>query len=147
MSLIDLDVNAMKLLALNQANDEGGDQNIEVTVPLVNHSAGKFSIFASVRSPTGKRIMHVLGESSKKKFEVISVAGTEFLKFNIPLKKNPEEGEYLIEGFELKTMFEKSVTPRLPLDHNEASVQKIKLIERGIRKTFTITDDKIMNLN
>ena len=145
---LDLDVNKMKLSAVSQANEEGGDQNIEVMVPLQNRPAGQFNLLTTIRSPTGKQILHIVRENSPtKKFEIVNIDGVDFVKFLVALKKNPEDGEYMIEGFELKTDYERPRNPYLPLDHNGLSVNKIKLIERGIRKSFTITNDKITQLH
>jgi hypothetical protein len=145
---LDLDVNKMKLSAVSQPNEEGGDQNIQVMVPLQNRPAGKFNLLTTIRSPTGKQILHIVRETSPtKKFEMVNIDGVEFVKFLVALKKNPEDGEYMLEGFELKTDYDRPRNPYLPLDHNGLSVNKIKLIERGIRKSFTITDDKITQLH
>ena len=146
---MDLGVNGMTLRSVSAPNKEGGDQNIEFKIPLLNRSAGEFYIYATVRSPTGARISRVISETNLKPDYVIQREGSqEFLVFNMELKKNPENGEYLVEGFELKTKYENEQprNPRLPLDLNELSTQKIKLLERGIRKSFTIKDEKIQRI-
>lgn len=148
MRIHDLDVNQMKLKAVTKSNREGGDQNIEVTVPLTNRDAGKFYIYNTVRSPTGKNVLSIATENdSKAGHRIEVVGGVHYLTYTIPLKKNPEDGVYIIESFELKTEFERPFNPGLPLDHNDVAVRKIKLLERGIKRTFTITDDKVTNLN
>ena len=147
LKLIDLDVNSMKLRAVSRPNEIEGDQNIEITIPLINHMAGKFKISTTVRSPTEKHIYNVLPESLSERYERIEVNGVHYLKFQVPLKKNPEDGVYILESFETSTEYERPFNPSLPLDLNHISVKKIKLLERGIRRTFTITDDKIINLN
>ena len=68
------------------------------------------------------------------------------LKYTIPLKKNPEDGVYIVESFELSTKYPHPYPLILPLDQNGVSVRKIKLLERGIKRTFTISDDKIISL-
>jgi hypothetical protein len=136
------------LSAVSQANEERGDQNIEVMVPLQNRLAGQFNLLTTIRSPTGKQILYIERENSPtKKFDIVNIDGVELVKFLVALKKNPEDGEYMLEGFELKTDYDRPRNPYLPLDHNDLSVNKIKLIERGIRKSFTITDDKITQLH
>jgi hypothetical protein len=146
---MDLGVNGMALRAVTAPNKEGGDQNIEFKIPLLNHSAGEFYIYATVRSPTGVRISRIVSETQyKPDYQIVREGSQEFLVFNMELKKNPENGEYLVEGFELKAKYEKERprNPTLPLDLNELSTQKIKLLERGIRKSFTIKDDRIQRV-
>lgn len=147
LSLIDLEVNQMKLQALTRENDDGGDQNIQVTVPIQNSDSGKFYIMSKVRSPTGKGILGIVTERMQKDYEVIQLGEQKFIKFTIPLRKNPEDGVYILESFEVRTEYERPFNPSLPLDQNKLTVKKIKLLERGIRRTFTISDDKIINLN
>lgn len=148
MKLHDLDVNQMKLKAVTKENREGGDQNIEVSVPITNREAGKFYIFNTVRSPTGKQILSIATEGDTKAgHRLEKINGVYHLTYTIPLKKNPEDGVYILESFELKTEYERPFNPTLPLDHGEVAIRKIKLIERGIKRTFTITDDKVTNLN
>jgi hypothetical protein len=146
---MDLGVNGMALRAVTAPNKEGGDKNIEFKIPLMNRSAGEFYIYATVRSPTGVRISRIVSESSyTPDYQIVREGSQDFLVFNMELKKNPENGEYLVEGFELKTKYEKERprNPTLPLDLNELSTQKIKLLERGIRKSFTIKDDRIQRI-
>jgi hypothetical protein len=101
---MDLGVNGMVLKAVTSPNKEGGDQNIEFKIPLLNRSAGEFYIYATVRSPTGARISRVVSETKwKPDYEILREGSQEFLVFRMELKKNPENGEYLVEGFELKT--------------------------------------------
>lgn len=147
LPLLDLDVNKMKLATETKENKEGGDQNIEVLVPLLNREAGKFYIYTYIRTPSGKRIIEITKETSKDYYTITKISGVDYLKFHIPLKKNPEEGEYILESLEIKTEYEMLQNPYLPLDLNKLAIRKIKLLERGIRKTFTISDDKIINLN
>lgn len=148
LPLHDLDVNQMKLKAVTKDNRDGGDQNIEVTIPLTNREAGKFYIYNVVRSPTGKSISSIASEEDRNAgHKIEKIDGAYYLTYTIPLKKNPEDGVYIIESFELKTEYERPSNPYLPLDQNGVAVRKIKLIERGIRRTFTITDDKVTNLN
>jgi hypothetical protein len=145
---LDLDVNKMKLSAVSQANEEGGDQNIEIMVPMQNRLAGQFNLITTIRSPTGKQILHIVRENSQaKKFEIVNIDGFDLVKLLVALKKNPEDGEYMLEGFELTTDYDRPRNPYLPLDYNCLSVNKIKLIERGIRKSFTMTVDKMTQLH
>lgn len=145
--LIDLSVNDMKLSTDTRPNGKGGDQNIDILIPLINHKAGEFRIGTTMRSPTGKQIYNITSESLKKEYTLTTIGGVEYVKFSVELKKNPEEGEYILESFEIKTSYDRPLNPILPLDLNGISVIKIKLLERGIRRTFTISDDKIINLN
>lgn len=141
LNLLNLDVNKMQLKALTQLNEKGGDQSIVVSLPLLNEDAGKFYFVMTFRSPTGKRILHVL-DAKRKKYEKSIIDGIEHIVFQVPLLKNPESGEYLVEGFKLETNYERPRNPYLPLDQNGLSLVKIKLIERGIKKTFTVTSEK-----
>jgi hypothetical protein len=102
-----------------------------------------------VRSPSGVKVSTLVTESLRKKYEVQTIQGVEYLNFHLPLKKNPEEGEYIVESFELRTKHSKTKprNPHLPLDLDGLAVQKIKLLERGIKKTFTISDEKIIRHN
>jgi hypothetical protein len=146
---LDLSVNEMKLAAVTQANSEGGDQNIAFSVPLIKRDAGEFEIYVNVRSPSGMKMSALVTESFKKKYEIQNIQGVDYLNFHLPLKKNPEEGEYIVESFELRTKHSKTKprNPSPPLDLDGLAVQKIKLLERGIKKTFTITDEKIIRHN
>lgn len=144
MNLLDLDVNKMKLSAVEELNNAGGDQNIELKIPLLRKEAGKFYIIATIRTPSGARINKIVEEQSPiKDFSTIVENGQEYIRYLVPLKKNPEDGEYLVEGFELKTKYPYHGRPSLPLDQGGLGVAKIKLLERGIRKTFTVRDQKI----
>lgn len=146
LNLLDLEVNQMKLKAVKESNDLGGDQNIELTLPLLNHEAGKYDIMTTIRSPTGKQILKIVKEDSKiNNAEIFVKNEIKFIRFKVPLKKNPEDGEYMIESFEIKTDYARYY--KLPLDQNRLSIKKIKLIERGIRRSFTITNEKFTNLN
>lgn len=151
MLVHDLDVNAMKLRAITKPNKEGGDQNIEVSIPLLNREAGLFYVRSYVRSPTGKSIYGSAYESEYKKafpeYEISKANGQYLLKYMIPLKKNPEDGVYIIESFSTETKFPQPRHLRLPLDLGDATEKRIKLIERGIRRTFTIGDDKVIELH
>jgi hypothetical protein len=147
---LDLGVNDMKLAAVTQTNSDGGDQNIAFSIPLVNRPAGEFEIYINVRSPSGVKVSALVSESSKKKkYEIVRINEIDYINFHLPLKKNPEEGEYIVESFELRTKHS-STRPQglyLPLDLDGLAVQKIKLLERGIKKTFTISDEKIIRHN
>jgi hypothetical protein len=137
----------MKLSTQTKLNEHQGDQNIEVLIPLMNRDAGKFQIYTSITSPSGKRITELTSENSKKKFTLTKISGIDYVSFTIPLKKNPEEGEYILESFEIQTLYDRPSRPFLPLDQNNIADKKIKLLERGIRKTFTISEDRIIRLN
>jgi hypothetical protein len=147
LPLLDLDVNKMKLSTQTKLNEHQGDQNIEVLLPLMNRYAGKFQIYTTISSPSGKRILELTSERGKDKYTITKISGVDYLKFTIPLKKNPEEGEYILESFEIQTLYDSPTKPFLPLDQNNIADKKIKLLERGIRKTFTISEDRIIRLN
>jgi hypothetical protein len=146
LELIDLEVNQMKLKAITEVNDVGGDQNIEITLPLLNHQAGKYYIMTTIRSPKGKQILKITNEDSKiSNGTVLMENEMKFIRFKVPLQKNPEDGEYMLESFEVKTQYARR--PNLPLDQNNLAVKKIKLIERGIKRSFTITNEKLTKFN
>ena len=147
LKLHDLDVNRMTLKAVTALNKLGGDQSIEVTVPLLNRDAGKFHIYNVVRSPTGKSIQSIASEGLAADYKIEVVNGVHMLKYTIPLKKNPEDGVYIVDSFKMSTKYLYPYPLILPLDQNGVSVRKIKLLERGIKRTFTISDDKIISLN
>jgi Putative zinc-binding metallo-peptidase len=143
--LIDLEVNQMKLKAVTKENKEGGNQNIEISIPLTNANAGKYYIMTTIRTPTGKSILDIVNENGVNKGYVLDEGGTKYLRFIVPLKKNPEDGIYMIESFRIKTEYPRH--KNLPLDQNRLSEKTIKLIERGIKRTFTIKDDRFTELN
>ena len=146
LELIDLEVNQMKLKAITEANDVGGDQNIEITMPLLNHQAGQYYIMTTIRSPKGKQIFKISNEDSKISNATVFMENEmKFIRFKVPLKKNPEDGEYMIQSFEIKTQYARRLN--LPLDQNNLAVKKIKLIERGIKRSFTITNEKFSKIN
>jgi hypothetical protein len=145
LDLIDLEVNQMKLKAITEANKEGGDQNIEISIPILNDSAGEYDVMTTIRSPNGKSILDIVSQDGVRTGKIREDNGMKYLTFKVPLKKNPEDGVYMIESFQVKTQYPRH--RKLPLDQNRLSEKKIKLIERGIKRSFTITDDKFTELN
>jgi hypothetical protein len=138
--LIDLNVNKMALLKTRGTNKLGGDTSIAVQVPILNENAGDYHVMVSIRAPSGKRLLHIANKNNS------SIDG-ENLVFNFPLYANQEKGTYLIESFEVTTKFERPKNIPLLMDHGKPAVVKIKLIERGIHKSFTIKEDRTIQLN
>ena len=46
-----------------------------------------------------------------------------------------------------ETTFERPSKPYLPIDQNGISSVKIKLLERGIKKSFMVTSEKVILVN
>lgn len=147
LNLVDLEVNQMKLTVEKWKNREGGDQNIVITVPLINDDAGIYSIFANISSPTGQRISgHMFSKFKGGEYRVTEENGQKILHFRVPLKMNPEDGVYILESLKVETIYRTGAGYRyLPFDNNNISYKNIKLLERGIRKTITIHDGKMVN--
>ncbi|MBY0555390.1 hypothetical protein K2P97_12730 [bacterium] len=134
-SLLDLNVNQMKLAVEKGQNKNGGDTSINFSLPITEVEYDDYNIMVAIMNPSGKRILHIATKNNSK-----IVAGN--IVFNFPLFINQEQGEYIIESFEVKTEFKRPQSIAILMDLGHAANIKIKLKERGIRKTFRIKDDR-----
>lgn len=114
-----------------------------MTVPLLNRDAGKFHIYNVVRSPTGKSIQSIASEGLAADYKIEVVNGVHMLKYTIPLKKNPEDGVYIVDSFEMSTKYLYPYPLILPLDQNGVSVRKIKLLERESKERLRLAMIKL----
>lgn len=134
-ALVDLDVNQMKLAVEKGQNSNGGDTSINFSLPINSVDYEDYRIMVAIMSPSGKRLLHIATKDDSK-----IVAGK--IIFNFPLYINQEQGEYIIDSFDIKTKFKRPDSISLLMDQATAANIKIKLSERGIRKTFRIKDDR-----
>jgi len=145
LKLNEADVNGMRLRAKKKLNKHEGIHNITVKLPLKGkrYANSQFSIV--LRDPKGKKIYHHYNEAYEKRNPPPSTDsfGNVIYTFDIPLKKYPKKGYYIIESIKTTTNYPKpSFTREIAIDTGSAFVDRQKTLERGVRKKLKIFRDK-----
>ncbi len=147
ISLANVDVNSMKLTALKGKNSKGGDWSIKLKIPITQIPGTEFQIRISVRAPSGKLIHFYISEYLFKSngAKILNHGGQDWLDVPLDLLPHPEKGEYLFESIEVETKVLYDRAQPSNLDQTDF-IRRIKLLERGIRKEFTILPDESLQL-
>lgn len=136
------DLNLLTIKAIKEKNEHDGIHNIQIRIPLRGEKYGSTQMSVVFRDPKGKRIHHSYGEDWRGSGEAIEKDGKFIYKFKIPLKKYPEKGYYILESVKTQTKFERPRLPRdISIDTGGGFIHRKKVIERGIRRKFKITEE------
>ena len=143
----DVDVNRMKLTAVNKKNSKGGEWSINLKIPITRIKETEFDIDIVARAPSGKSISFYATESSlaRRGGRLYTEVGLEWLEVPLELLPHPEKGVYLFESFKVETKVKYDRSFPNNLDQTDF-IRRIKLLERGIRKEFTILPDESLQL-
>jgi hypothetical protein len=150
-SLNTASLNRIKLTAKMRKNKKGGKHNIIVEIPMSNIvDSSTTTLGIKFRDPKGKQIYVYSSDSSRKRSEYedsVDSNGNPVIKIVVPLKKFPVSGEYIFESIKVETKLRPRYNALEPIDLGKGLIKRYKLIERGIRKTFSISDDNKLRLN
>lgn len=144
----EVNINALSMKAVEIKNKHDGIHNIEVEIPIINEvEDSKSNLTFRIRKPKTGGFSNAFHESNYNSDQIRrDKKGNKFIKVIIPLKKFPESGEYILESIKIKTKPKRVRVKGLKLDHANGFTKRYKLLERGIRKTFKITNDNQMIL-
>ncbi|EQC50737.1 hypothetical protein [Bacteriovorax sp. DB6_IX] len=140
MDLIRPLVNKMKLKAVVEDNKYGGIHNILMTLPVQVVNSDKASLMIRIRDPKGKVIYRSYREPNEQ-LEANGPKDQRVIELIMPLRKYPEKGEYIVESIVTTSRKSDSYSTGLNLDSGTAFKVRDKLLERGIRKSFQVTQE------
>ena len=144
-------LNRIKLTSKIEENKKGGKYNIIVEMPMSNViNESTTSVGITFRDPKGKQIYSYTSESSRSRSQledIVDSNGDKVIRVIIPLKKFPVSGDYIFESIKVETKIKNKYSKKEPMDLGKGLIKRYKLIERGIRKTFSVSDDHKLILN
>ena len=134
---VDLDKLELSKIDVQGQNRDGGTVNIVAKIPVLNESSTEI-LNTALRTPSGKQIFgRDIGSL------IPARDGEEMKQIQFYLPPNHERGEYLLEYVELYESIAGS--PALYPESGSFRQTKIKLLERGIRKTINIDKEPIID--